>query len=165
MDYVVSSGCCPDTGPGTSPAAKIGNIADKLLYLPDMKRILRNIFSSVLLLAVLACTKDGDFGIGGTGSDRRGPGVKVVPKTGERRVLLAYSAGFNNLSADLEDDIDELKTGWIPAKNSPSVLLVLFGEDSGPSHTPVSRYGWRCGFGYAQDLARGYCRSLRFHPR
>ena len=57
-----------------------------------MKRILRNIFSSVLLLAVLACTKDGDFGIGGTGSDRRGPGVKVVPKTGERRVLLVYSA-------------------------------------------------------------------------
>ena len=90
-----------------------------------MKRILRNIFSSVLLLAVLSCTKDGDFGIEGTGSDCTGPGVKVVPKTGQRRVLLVYSAGFNDLSADLEDDIDELKTGWIPARNSPFVLLVF----------------------------------------
>ena len=90
-----------------------------------MKRILRNIFSSVLLLAVLACTKDGDFGIGGTGSDRRGPGVKVVPKTGERRVLLVYSAGFNSLSADLEDDVDDIKTGLIPSKTSRSILLVF----------------------------------------
>ena len=90
-----------------------------------MKRILRNIFASVLLLAVLACTKDGDFCIVGTGSDRRGPGVKVVPKTGERRVLLAYSAGFNNLSADLEDDVDDIKTGLIPSKTSRSILLVF----------------------------------------
>ena len=125
VNYLVSSGCCPDTGPGTSPAAKIGNIADKLLYLPAMKRILRNIFSSVLLLAVLACTKDGDFGIGGTGSDRRGPGVKVVPKTGERRVLLAYSAGFNNLSADLEDDVDD----WSLVNDRYS-SAVLFNSNS-----------------------------------
>ena len=90
-----------------------------------MKLILQHIFPAVVLLAFFACTKDGDFGIDGNDSDRRGPSEMVVPQVTGRQVLLAYSAGFNSLSADLEDDIDELKTGWIPAKNSPSVLLVF----------------------------------------
>ncbi|MGN1233812.1 MAG: clostripain-related cysteine peptidase [Candidatus Cryptobacteroides sp.] len=86
---------------------------------------MRHIFPVFVLLAVLACSKDDDFGIDGNGSDRRGPSETVVPKVSVKQVLLAYSAGFNSLSADLEDDIRELKTGWIPAKNSPSALLVF----------------------------------------
>ncbi|MGM9739162.1 MAG: clostripain-related cysteine peptidase, partial [Candidatus Cryptobacteroides sp.] len=86
---------------------------------------MRHIFPVFVLLAVLACSKDDDFGIDGNGSDRRGPSETVVPKVAVKQVLLAYSAGFNSLSADLEDDIRELKTGWIPAKNSPSALLVF----------------------------------------
>lgn len=90
-----------------------------------MKLILQHIFPAVVLLAFFACTKDGDFGIDGNDSDRRGPSEVVVPQVTGRQVLLSYSAGFNNLSAELEDDIDELKTGWIPARNSRSVLLVF----------------------------------------
>lgn len=90
-----------------------------------MKLILRHIFPAVVLLAFFACSKDGDFGIDGYESDRRGPSERVVPQVTGRQVLLSYSAGFNDLSAELEDDIDELKTGWIPARNSPFVLLVF----------------------------------------
>lgn len=90
-----------------------------------MKRILQHIFPAVVLLALFSCSKNGDFGIDGDWSDRRGPSEKVVPKVTGRQVLLFYSAGFNNLSAALEDDINDLKKGWIPSRNASSVLLVF----------------------------------------
>lgn len=41
-------------------------------------------------------------------------------------VLLIYSAGYNDLSSDLEDDIDDIReNGYVPKKNSRNALLVL----------------------------------------
>lgn len=107
------------------PIAKIENIGDKLLYLQSMKAILRHIFPVFAMLALLACSKDGDFGIDGKGSDRTGNREKMVPQIKDRQVLLVYSAGFNDLSADLEDDVDDIKTGLIPSKTSRYILLVF----------------------------------------
>ena len=90
-----------------------------------MKAILRHIFPVFAMLALLACSKDGDFGIDGKGSDRTGNREKMVPQIKDRQVLLLYSAGFNSLSADLEDDISELVEGEIPTKNAAAVLLVF----------------------------------------
>ncbi|MGM9768220.1 MAG: clostripain-related cysteine peptidase [Candidatus Cryptobacteroides sp.] len=90
-----------------------------------MKAILRNIVFALALAALAACSKDGDFGIDGGYSYRTGPDETAAPAPKSRRVLLVYSAGFNSLSADLEDDISELMEGEIPARNSGSVILVF----------------------------------------
>ena len=42
-----------------------------------------------------------------------------------RNVLLLYSAGFNSLSSYLSEDIEDLKSGWLPGKlRSDDVVLV-----------------------------------------
>lgn len=41
------------------------------------------------------------------------------------RVMILYSAGFNNLSPDLTEDIQDLKAGYLPKKNSDLALLVI----------------------------------------
>jgi len=46
------------------------------------------------------------------------------PETRDR-VLLYYAAGFNNLSSSLEEDIDQLCSGYIPEKTGNNVLLVF----------------------------------------
>ena len=47
------------------------------------------------------------------------------------RVLLFYEAGFNNLSEDLTNNINAIKSGYVPDVNSNEILLVF-------SHLPVS---------------------------
>ena len=43
-----------------------------------------------------------------------------------RRVMLLYSAGFNSLSTYLEDDINDLKSGFVPnGRRSDNVLLIF----------------------------------------
>lgn len=58
-----------------------------------------------------------------------------------RNVLLLYSAGFNSLSSYLSEDIEDLKSGWLPGKlRSDDVVLVYshFPESSGKYSVPVS---------------------------
>ena len=40
------------------------------------------------------------------------------------KVILLYSAGFNNISSFLKDDIEEFKQGMLPRHNSENVVLV-----------------------------------------
>lgn len=47
------------------------------------------------------------------------------------KVLLFYEAGFNSLSEDLKNNINAIKSGYVPDINSKDVLLVF-------SHLPVS---------------------------
>jgi hypothetical protein len=53
------------------------------------------------------------------------------------KVMLLYSAGFNNLSGYLKGDIEELKSGYLPTKQSDDVVLVYshFPSISGYSAT------------------------------
>lgn len=51
-----------------------------------------------------------------------------------RNVLLLYSAGYNNLTSYLRDDIKDLESGWLPSKkNSADIVLVY-------SHFPSQGY-------------------------
>ena len=50
--------------------------------------------------------------------------VQSEPETRDK-VLLYYAAGFNNLSSSLEEDIDQLCSGYIPEKTGNNVLLVF----------------------------------------
>ena len=45
-------------------------------------------------------------------------------KDGIDKVMILYSAGFNSLSSQLREDIYDLQSGYIPAKDSENVLLV-----------------------------------------
>ena len=55
------------------------------------------------------------------------------------RVLLYYAAGFNNLSGDLEEDIEELSSeGYVPQRTSGNVLLIFQNLAQGSYSNPVS---------------------------
>lgn len=51
-----------------------------------------------------------------------------------RRVMLLYSAGFNSLTSFLTEDIEELKTGWLPGRSRNDDIVLVY------SHFPES-YG------------------------
>lgn len=42
---------------------------------------------------------------------------------GDGRVMLLYSAGYNSLSTDLQEDISDIKSSWLPRENG-NILLV-----------------------------------------
>ena len=68
------------------------------------------------------------------------PGERI-PNQETRNVLLLYSAGYNSLTSYLKEDIEDLKTGWIPGgSRSEDVLLVYshFPEASGKYSVPSS---------------------------
>lgn len=71
------------------------------------KRILRGIALLVTAVMFFSCDK-----------------VPSEPETRDK-VLLYYAAGFNNLSSSLEEDIDQLCSGYIPEKTGNNVLLVF----------------------------------------
>ena len=71
------------------------------------KRILRGIALLVTAVMFFPCDK-----------------VPSEPETRDK-VLLYYAAGFNNLSSSLEEDIDQLCSGYIPEKTGNNVLLVF----------------------------------------
>lgn len=60
-----------------------------------------------------------------------------------RRVFMIYSAGYNNLSGDLQEDINDLCQGSVPEYTDPDVLLVFShkspssGVYSEPQSAPV----------------------------
>lgn len=55
------------------------------------------------------------------------------------KVLLYYAAGFNNLSSDLQEDIEQLSSeGFIPEKNSGSVLVIFQNLAHGSYSNPAT---------------------------
>lgn len=58
-----------------------------------------------------------------------------------RKVMLLYSAGFNNLASYLKEDIEDLKAGWLPsAHRTDDIVLVYshFPEKNGDYATESS---------------------------
>lgn len=52
-------------------------------------------------------------------------------------VLLLYSAGYNSLSNYLKMDIDDLKQGYVPTKNSGEDVLLVYTHVKSPSPIPA----------------------------
>ncbi len=50
-----------------------------------------------------------------------------------RNVLLLYSAGYNSLRDYLQDDINDLKQGWLPEEEDGNEMLLIY------THSPIAR--------------------------
>lgn len=60
-----------------------------------------------------------------------------------RKVLLLYSAGFNSLSRYLYEDIEELKSGWLPGNGCNDDILLVYThrpKSYGAYNTPANPY-------------------------
>lgn len=45
-----------------------------------------------------------------------------------RKVLLLYSAGFNSLTSYLKEDINDLKSGWLPTANRTEDVVLVYSH-------------------------------------
>lgn len=82
----------------------------------------------VLALALLAgCRKDSEYSKADWVPSRTIPESRA--DDGESRsVMLLYSAGFNSLSGYLKEDIEELKSGYIPTGGRTDNVLLVFSK-------------------------------------
>jgi len=103
--------------------------------------ILKALGAVAVLLSLFACSPEWademeiDFSYP---SDN--PGDRTATRE-TRNVMLLYSAGFNSLTTFLTEDIQDLKTGWLPGKNrNDDVVLVYshFPESPGRYSVPAS---------------------------
>lgn len=80
-----------------------------------MCRVFNNINVAVLglLVSVLAVSCEKVY-----------PVDPVLPSRYDQ-VLLMYSAGYNSLSGDLEDDVNDMKRGYLPSKTDPDRKSVV----------------------------------------
>jgi hypothetical protein len=106
-------------------------------------KIYKNILGIAIcfLMAIFAgsCTvsewEDGFLpgGITGTGSDSgNGNAGDRAHNEDRRKVLLLYSAGYNSLRNYLLEDIEDLKSGWLPKDYPNHDILLVY------THTPKS---------------------------
>lgn len=90
-----------------------------------MKQIVFKTVTSILTIAVMlsscSCKKNGD---------------EVIPC---KNLMLLYSAAFNNIGSDLDKNIEDLKRGYVPSKNSEDVILIASHRPAYPgSYTTVT---------------------------
>lgn len=107
------------------------------ISLHDMRIDMRHIRRVLAVLAagvgVLACSPEWidemevDFSVpSGNPGDR-------LTRYEERDVLLLYSAGYNSLTSYLSEDIEDLKSGWLPGSLRNDNVLLVYSHLLGPS--------------------------------
>lgn len=85
--------------------------------------IIRTALASLLMLSAVACDKTFDDMPGNKGT------APVRNVTSEKaQVLVLYSAGFNSLCAALEDDVNDIKSGYLPLVGSMSKAVLVYSR-------------------------------------
>ena len=79
--------------------------------------------ASLLMLSAVACDKTFDDMPGNKGT---APVRDVTPE--KAQVLVLYSAGFNSLCAALEDDVNDMKSGYLPLVGSMSKAVLVYSR-------------------------------------
>lgn len=95
--------------------------------------LIRLTIAAILLTAVSACTDWKDDLEITTYTSSGNPGGRITNEE-TRKVLLLYSAGFNSLTSYLKEDIEDLKTGWLPGNRRTDDIVLVY------SHFP-EKYG------------------------
>lgn len=85
--------------------------------------IIRTALASLLMLSAVACDKTFDDMPGNKGTT---PVRDVTPE--KAQVMILYSAGFNSLSAALEDDVNDIKSGYLPLVGSMSKAVLVYSR-------------------------------------
>ena len=90
------------------------------------KQLVNNIraaLASLLMLSAVACDKTFDDMPGNKGT------APVRNVTSEKaQVMILYSAGFNSLCAALEDDVNDIKSGYLPLVGSMSKAVLVYSR-------------------------------------
>ena len=79
--------------------------------------------ASLLMLSAVACDKTFDDMPGNKGTT---PVRDVTPE--KAQVMILYSAGFNSLCAALEDDVNDMKSGYLPLVGSMSKAVLVYSR-------------------------------------
>ena len=90
------------------------------------KQLVNNIraaLASLLMLSAVACDKTFDDMPGNKGTI---PVRDVTPE--KAQVMILYSAGFNSLCAALEDDVNDIKSGYLPLAGSMSKAVLVYSR-------------------------------------
>lgn len=90
------------------------------------KQLVNNIraaLTSLLMLSAVACDKTFDDMPGNKGTT---PVRDVTPE--KAQVMILYSAGFNSLCAALEDDVNDIKSGYLPLVGSMSKAVLVYSR-------------------------------------
>ena len=85
--------------------------------------IIRAALASLLMLSAVACDKTFDDMPGNKGTT---PVRDVTPE--KAQVMILYSAGFNSLCAALEDDVNDIKSGYLPLVGSMSKAVLVYSR-------------------------------------
>lgn len=85
--------------------------------------IIRTALASLLMLSAVACDKTFDDMPGNKGTT---PVRYVTPE--KAQVMILYSAGFNSLCAALEDDVNDIKSGYLPLVGSMSKAVLVYSR-------------------------------------
>ena len=103
-----------------------------------MKFKRNSIFSTLSLLAIaliaFSCADDDiDFSISGGISGT----TEATRNVGEcyKNVFLLYSAGYNNLSTDFDEDVDDLLSNYIPSSRREAILIFSHRTKSDSDYT------------------------------
>ena len=90
------------------------------------RQMVNNIWAalaSLLMLSAVACDKTFDDMPGNKGT------TPVRNVTSEKaQVMILYSAGFNSLCAALEDDVNDMKSGYLPLVGSMSKAVLVYSR-------------------------------------
>lgn len=89
----------------------------------QMVNNIRTALASLLMLSAVACDKTFDDMPGNKGT---APVRNVTPE--KAQVLVLYSAGFNSLCAALEDDVNDMKSGYLPLVGSMSKAVLVYSR-------------------------------------
>ena len=98
----------------------------KIKTMRGKKQMVNNIWAalaSLLMLSAVACDKTFDDMPGNKGT---APVRNVTPE--KAQVLVLYSAGFNSLCAALEDDVNDMKSGYLPLVGSMSKAVLVYSR-------------------------------------
>lgn len=89
----------------------------------QMVNNIRAALASLLMLSAVACDKTFDDMPGNKGTT---PVRDVTPE--KAQVMILYSAGFNSLCAALEDDVNDMKSGYLPLVGSMSKAVLVYSR-------------------------------------
>lgn len=89
----------------------------------QMVNNIRAVLASLLMLSAVACDKTFDDMPGNKGTT---PVRDVTPE--KAQVMILYSAGFNSLNAALEDDVNDIKSGYLPLVGSMSKAVLVYSR-------------------------------------